>query len=262
MLQLVGGLAVARADGLLVGRSIGTRKARTLLALLGVAGSGLVTMDRIAEVLWSAAPPRSPERNVAALVSRLRATLGAGVIVGGPPGYRLAGRLSTDLHVGGASVTDAEARLAASDARTAWRSARRALDLLDRGRVLADLPDADWVDQARTDHQALLRRARHSFACAALQLGQWRRALDSAEAALGADRYDEAACRLLMHAYRAIDEPVRALLAYERLRSTLAADLGTDPAPVTQRLHVAILRCSPVRPPARNQPAYQQRDQP
>ena len=58
------------------------------------------------------------------------------------PGYRLHDHIAVDLHEGGASVAEAEARLAVSDAPTAWLSARRALGLLDGDWVLADLPEA------------------------------------------------------------------------------------------------------------------------
>ena len=40
----------------------------------------------------------------------------------------------------------------------------------------------------------------------------------------------------------AAGEPARALVAYEALRGTLAGELGADPAPQTQELHLAILR--------------------
>jgi DNA-binding SARP family transcriptional activator len=39
-----------------------------------------------------------------------------------------------------------------------------------------------------------------------------------------------------------MDEPARAMVAYHRLRTTLAVELGTDPATTTRALHVAVLR--------------------
>ena len=55
-------------------------KARTLLKLLAVERRGLLSADRIADVLWDAAggPPAEPGQAVATLVSRLRAVLGRG----------------------------------------------------------------------------------------------------------------------------------------------------------------------------------------
>ncbi|MFD1545765.1 ATP-binding protein, partial [Nonomuraea guangzhouensis] len=66
--------------------------------------------------------------------------------------------------------------------------------------------------------------------------------------AVAADPFDEAAQRLLMRAHGAAGEPARALLAYERLRDILAAELGTDPAAETRAVHLAILRERPTAP--------------
>jgi hypothetical protein len=77
------------------------------------------------------------------------------------------------------------------------------------------------------------------------------RALDHARAAATADPLDEAAWRALMTAQVAAGAPAAALAAYEQLRATLADELGTDPAPETQALHLSILRgVPPARPPA------------
>ena len=88
-LRLAGEFGVARGGTELPGGQIGSRKSRTLLKLLAVERPALVPVDRIVEVLWGARPPAAAEQNVATLVSRLRAALGAGVIQGGRQGYRL-----------------------------------------------------------------------------------------------------------------------------------------------------------------------------
>jgi DNA-binding SARP family transcriptional activator len=64
----------------------------------------------------------------------------------------------------------------------------------------------------------------------------------AAQAAVHSDPFDEAAHRILMRAYDAVGEPVRALTAYQRLRRVLADELGVDPAPPTRDLHTRILR--------------------
>jgi DNA-binding SARP family transcriptional activator len=45
-----------------------------------------------------------------------------------------------------------------------------------------------------------------------------------------------------MRADHAAGEPARALQTYERLRTTLATELGVDPAPATRAVHMTILR--------------------
>jgi len=89
-LRLAGVFGVVR-DGIeLPDGQVGSRKSRTLLKLLALERPALVPVGRIVEVLWDAHPPAAAEQNVATLVSRLRAALGAGVIQGGRQGYRLA----------------------------------------------------------------------------------------------------------------------------------------------------------------------------
>ena len=65
-------------------------------------------------------------------------------------------------------------------------------------------------------------------------------ALQVTAQAVSADPFDETAHRLLMRAEVAAGEPARALMVYERLRVALAAELGTDPAPETRAVHLAI----------------------
>src|SRR4029077_2908673 len=89
-LFLAGTFRVLRDGVPLTDGEIGSRKSRTLLKLLAVERPGLVTIDRIGEVLLADERPAPPEQNVAAMVSRLRAVLGAELIQGGRAGYRLA----------------------------------------------------------------------------------------------------------------------------------------------------------------------------
>jgi DNA-binding SARP family transcriptional activator len=241
-LQLVGGFAVYRGDRPQPASQVGSRKARALLELLAVERGRVVSVDQVVEALWGEAPPRRPADNVSTLVSRLRAALGPGTVVGDRAGYRLGRAVRVDLYEAAAMITEAEARLAGGEPRLALVAAARAVELLGGGAVLADQPDATWAEPARVRHGELLRRARHSTAHAALRTGDPAAAVAAAQAAVTADPFDEPACRTLMQAHAAADEPARALSAYARLRAALADQLGADPAPATRALHVAILR--------------------
>jgi DNA-binding SARP family transcriptional activator len=221
---------------------VGSRKARTLLALLGARAGRVVTMDHVVDALWAGAPPRRPEANVATMVSRLRAVLGKEIVVGGRAGYRLGDRISVDLHEAAALSAAAEDCVRQGDARRGLPAAERAIELLDRGPALAEHPTAHWAETARTIQEALLRRARHTAAESALRADAPARAQLLAESALTADPLDEAAYRLFMRASMANGEPARAMVAFQRLRSTLAAEFGADPAPATSDLYVTILR--------------------
>jgi DNA-binding SARP family transcriptional activator len=242
-LRLAGAFAVMRDGTELAGYQVGSRKSRLLLKLLAASRPALLSADQIAEVLWDGSPPAGADRNIASLISRLRAVLGPGIIEGTRAGYRLGGEsaVAVDLDVAARLCDQAERKLAAAPA-VALAAAARAGDLLSAGVAVADEPYADWADTAREHLRGLLRRARLTGAEAALATGDPGLAARYAEAAMAADGLDEPAHRLYMAAAAAGGEQARALLAYAALRERLSAELGADPAPQTRDLHLAILR--------------------
>ena len=211
--------------------------------LLTIERPGLVPVDRIIDALWPAQPPALAGQNVATLVSRLRLVLGTGVIEGGRAGYRLAAGpgVTVDLEVAAGLCDQAERKLTTA-AAVALAAAERALAVLAADTALDDEPYAAWADPARDELRRLHRRARLLAAEAALATGDGRVAARHAEAAVAADPMDEAAHRWFMSATAATGEAARALAAYAALQRRLADELGTDPAPMTRDLHLAILR--------------------
>ena len=242
-LCLAGTFRVVRGGAQLADGEIGSRKSRTLLKLLAVERPGLVTVDRIVEILWPDERPAAPEQNVATMVSRLRATLGAELIQGGRAGYRLAAGpdVVVDLDAAAGFCEQAESKLSTA-AAVALAAAERAHELLSAGTAIGDEPYADWAEPAREQVRRLLRRVRLAAAEASLATGDPQRAAGYAEAAVAADPLDEAAHRWYMAAAAEAGEQAKALAAYEALRQRLGRELGTDPAPQTRELHLAILR--------------------
>jgi DNA-binding SARP family transcriptional activator len=245
----VGTFSVRRDGAELADAEIGSRKSRTLLKLLAVEHPRLVPTDRIIEILWADSPPAAAIQNVATLVSRLRGVLGAGAILGGRDGYRLAGEpeVSVDLDTAGHYCEHAARTLPTSPA-IALVAAGHAADLLAGDKALADEPYATWADPARAELRSLLRRARLLAAEAALASSDPDSAARYAEAAMAADSLDEAAHRSYMAASAAAGEPTKALLAYAALRERLREELGVAPSQDTQELHLCILRGSGVYP--------------
>jgi DNA-binding SARP family transcriptional activator len=242
-LRLAGTFRVIRDGTELTGGEIGSRKSRTLLKLLAVERPTLVPVDRIVDVLWPGGGPAAPEQNVATLVSRLRAVLGAGLIQGGRSGYRLADGpgIVVDLDAAAHFCDQAEGKLATA-AAVAMAVAERAHELLSSGTAIGDEPYATWADPAREQVRELLRRVRLVAAEAAVATGDPRLATGYAAAAMAADPLDEAAHRWYMSASVVAGEQAKALAAYASLRQRLRDELGVDPAPQTRDLHLAILR--------------------
>jgi DNA-binding SARP family transcriptional activator len=227
--------------------AIGSRKGRTVLKLLVLERPHVVSVDRIADVVWSDAPPDDAERHVAPLVSRLRRVLGSDAIVGGRDGYRVAtgDRVSVDLDEAFRLVDEAEVRGSHGEHPLGAVAAAQALDLLGTGSILEEEPFAEWAEPARAAAQQLLRRGRRAAWQSAHALGDHDAALEAATAALVDDPMDEEAVRAVMRAHRGRGSTAAALAAFEAVRAELASELGADPSPETTALHLAILRGDP-----------------
>jgi len=255
-LQLLGPFAVVVDGRPLSETEIGSRKGRTVLKLLLLGRGHVVSSDRIAEVLWGEDAPAKWERDLATLVSRLRSVLGTEAVSGGPGGYRFvpSPRFEIDLAEADRLVREAESRLGAGEPSLARAAADRALRLLGRGTLLEDEPYAEWAEAPRAEAAALLRRARRCAGQAASAVSDFEPAARVMEAAVSDDPLDEEAHRELMLAYSRRGELGRALETYERLRGVLAEELGTDPAPETRAVHLAILRQEAAPSGARAEP--------
>ena len=258
-IRLASALAVDVPGGdTLTGRELGSRKARTLLALLAAERGALVPLDRIVEALWPDDAPADPAANVATLVSRTRKLLGADLLTATGRSYGLTprGPWLVDLDEAARLTTESGARCAAGEPVLAAAAARAALTLLGTQPALVDEDDADWVLGVRHEADSLRRRARHLLAEALT-------ALEPAEAArvaavsVAADPFDEQAVRSLMRALVADGRAAAALTAYDDLAARLREDLGTTPDRETADLHLSVLREaalpaeSPAEPPRR-----------
>lgn len=233
-MRLLGGLVVEGREA----REVGSRKARTLLAVLAVARGAPVPVDALAEVVWGDDLPARPSDQVGVLVSRLRSVLGVEHLVRSDAGYAL----DVDwLDLAELDVRTAEAadHLRRGQAVEARLCATMALDLA-RGSVLPE-EDGPWLDAPRATAARALSTASLVAAEAALATGDPWGAAAAASSGLELDPYDEASLRALMRAHAAAGRPASALAAYAEVRARLAADLGISPGPDTEALHQALL---------------------
>jgi DNA-binding SARP family transcriptional activator/tetratricopeptide (TPR) repeat protein len=224
-----------------------TGRSERLLKLLAAHHDQLVGASVIIEALWGDLPPTGANRNIAALVSRLRGVVGRGAIVGDSRGYRLVtgAHLKIDLAEAEDLIRTAEHELASQSYGLASLAASRAETTLAVAPVLVDEEPSPWIIGTRSRVARKLRTARSVRWTAALACGDLPGAIDSSEAALRDDPLDEDACRAAMQAYWQSGLPASALAAYERVRVGLADSLGIDPAEASQALYLSILHAEP-----------------
>ncbi|MFF1489299.1 BTAD domain-containing putative transcriptional regulator [Streptomyces sp. NPDC058319] len=232
----------------IAGRAVplnGPRQAKMLAALLLDANT-TVPMERLVAVMWDTRPPATAVRQVQDAVSGLRRNL---VARGAPASLISTRRGGYEIHLAQGRLDllefDHERHLAEQQTVPSGTAAalRRALARW-RGNALADVPGrALEIDAARLNE----RRAATHKECLAIELdlGRHREVIDELTALLHTHPFDEQVAEHLMLALYRCRRQGEALRVYERLRRTLAGELGVDPAPPLRELHQRILTADP-----------------
>ncbi len=237
--------------GRVVTGDLGGRQGRAVFASLVLSRPQGLARDALIDVLWPAAPPKSPERGLDVVVSRLRGALGQDVVSG-----RSQLRLTLDpdavidVEVARRAVRDAEAALAGGDAEAAREAAQDGLEVLT-GPLLPGL-EGPWVDHHRARLAELRPRLLRAAARAGLALGgdALDQALTDARALVADNPFNESASALLMEVQAAGGNVAEALQTYEELRARLLEHLGNPPAKPIAELHARLLRPAAPRAPA------------
>jgi DNA-binding SARP family transcriptional activator/tetratricopeptide (TPR) repeat protein len=220
-----------------------TGKARRVLAVLASRRGELVPVSTLIDALWGGTAPEHADRNVAALVSRLRRALGRERIDGNAAAYRLIpDGVTVDLLDATALVQTAELELRHGRFALASTGAERAARLLEADPAMAGEHEDAWVLELRRHVHRLLRRARICWSSACIELGGYDVAVEVAGSALRDDPFDEEACRTVMLAHQQAGRSGEALVVYHDLRIAMSEQLGTDPSSATQALFLSILR--------------------
>ncbi|MFD7334498.1 BTAD domain-containing putative transcriptional regulator [Streptomyces violascens] len=232
----------------IAGRAVllnGPRQAKMLAALL-IDANNVVAMERLVAVMWDENAPATAVRQVQDAVSGLRRNLA----VCGAPGTLISTRrggyeihlaqdqldlleFDHERHLAEQHTTPLETAVALRRALACWR-----------GDALVDTPSQVLeIDAARLNEQ---RAATHKQ-CLAIELGlgRHREVIDELTALLREHPYDEQVAEHLMVALYRCRRQGEALQVYERLRRTLADELGVDPTPPLQALHQRILTADP-----------------
>jgi predicted ATPase/DNA-binding SARP family transcriptional activator len=226
-----------------------------LLVRLALEPGQFVRAERLIDDVWGADAVNTRRNTLESKVTRLRRALGdPSVIVSGDGGYRLAVDPSTVDALAVLRDAAAAARLLElGDERGAADVSAAALALF-AGEVLPAAGDSEWAGP----HRARLEAARMSLVeaqfSARLQLGDVGDIIGGLEAAVATDPFQEHLWELLITALYRAGRQADALATYQRVRSSLADELGLDPGPALQHLEQQILLHDPAlqapgRPP-------------
>lgn len=224
------------------------RRCRVLLVALTVSRTHPVPRAVLAERLWGDRLPPAWEASMDALVSRLRRVLAAafadgsaGVVTsGGCHRLRLPPDTVVDLETALRSVDAAEGALRRGDVRAAWADATVASGILRRPLLSGE--DGAWVEATRQHLSELLVRAYSCLHEVWRVRGNHLLAGEMARRTIELAPFRESGYRQLMSSLAAGGDRAEALRVYERCRTFLAEELGTDPAEQTQHLYTSLLR--------------------
>jgi predicted ATPase/DNA-binding SARP family transcriptional activator len=234
--RILGRLEIAGDTGPVVLRG---QKRRGLAALLVVHAGQHLEVERIVDALWDAPNAPGAARTVQAYVSQLRRTID-------DPTCSISGESGGYVFVAPADSIDAArfeqlVRRAASldDPSARLRLLDGALDLW-RGTPLDEF-DGDWARAERIRLEALRLQAVEQHVEARLELGYHRDMLGELESFVAAQPLDERLWRHLIVAYYRSGRQADALRAYQRVRGTLADELGIEPGPELVALERRVL---------------------
>jgi predicted ATPase/DNA-binding SARP family transcriptional activator len=205
---------------------IGGARLRALLARLALSPGRTVPVDGLVDDLWGSEPPGGAANALQSLVSRLRRTLGrTDLITSTAAGYALTA--DTDVQefqqlVGAGMLAEALA--------------------LWRGPALADISDAPFAEPEAHRLEELRLAATEDWIEAELAAGRHAELIAELDGLVAAHPLRERFRGQYITALYRVGRQADALRSYEDARRYLADELGVDPSPQLQAVHVAVLR--------------------
>jgi DNA-binding SARP family transcriptional activator len=242
--RLLGRLGVEHGQRWLDGSALPGRQGRIVLAYLALCHHP-VPRDELADLVWPDALTAAWERDLSAVVSKVRAALDSVDL-----GSLLHGALGCyELELPPTSRVDVEDAVRfVEDAETAWRAGNRdiAVPAAATAANLARRPFLPaerglWIERRRDDLRATLLRALDLLA-QGLAGGPYEHdALRYTKESLALDPYRETSYVQLMRLHLSQGNRAEAILAYEECRAILARDLGVTPSSQTEAVYREIL---------------------
>ena len=232
--------------------ALGTPKQRAVLAMLVMNRNRPISSDALVGAAWEQFPPPEPKASLHSYISNLRKLISGGgpdgrmILASAPPGYRLTvtddgcdlGRFVAAKNAGVQAAAASQFEQASSHLSAAlaqWR-----------GPVLDDLRDFEFVGPFATALTEDKVVAHTAHAEAEIACNRGHAVIGTLESLVIEHPYREPLWTQLITAYYVSERQSDALDAYQRLRATLAEDLGIDPGPTARALAERILRQEPI----------------
>lgn len=228
--------------------SAGTFKEQCLLAILLLEAGRVVSIQTLAERLWDDQIPDRAKETIQVYISRLRRSLREAGDRSGLIGSSPAGGYRLDVPPDQVDARRFEQLLSSARAAAAQPNPERARTLLREaeslwgGEPLEGLT-GQWAQATRQSLRERLRAATLVRMDLDLRLGEDSDQVISELTVLtGTGRIDQSAIGLLMRALDNAGRQDEALATYRRARARLRDELGVDPRPELEALHLRILR--------------------
>ena len=237
--RVLGPVEVISAGGPLV---IGRGKALDVLATLLASPNQVISLDALAETVWHARPPVDPRAALHGVVARLRRLIGGGYIETLPSGYRFGAEADfLDLLRFERLVASADQAQPGGDALGLLTEAIG----LWRGTPFGNVSLPALLNGVVPRLSQLYLGACEQWAGLSLQAGR-HDAVVARLAVLVAEHpfRERMAGQLMLGLYRS-GRQADAIDVYESLRRALSDEMGIDPGPELQGLHLKILRADP-----------------
>src|SRR2546428_2599122 len=222
------------------GRSLplGGLRQRALLAILLLHRNEVVATARLMDELWGEKPPATGAKTVHVYVSRLRKTLGEGILLSRPPGYLLR------LEPGQLDLDRFEAFF--EEARKSDRAGGAAAKLREalsfwRGPPLADFAYESFAQNEIASLEERRLGALEERIEADLALGRHAELVSELEALAARHPLRERLRGQLMLALYRSGRQAEALEVYQDTRRVLVEELGIEPTRAVHDLERAIL---------------------
>lgn len=210
-----------------------TRKGEELFAYLFHRGGALVDRERLMDILWPQSAPANATSLLHTSLYNIRKSLAPygldQLLRREKKGYRM----DMDL-----VSSDREAM----DEAEGNGGGELDLSALYEGPYLEDI-EAPWAEDSRAWYAGLFLRLCRTQAEGRMERGDFSGAADCLRRAVGQEPYDEGLAAQLIRCYAAMGEVKNAMAIYNRLKDTLARDLGTEPGEeVTHTYQECLLR--------------------